>query len=404
MQGSQSAKLSTVARRWICIIALLLFLPALLTVIENHEKRSQLENRPLQSWPEWQGVSQAPAYFGAIDGVLEDHTGTARRFNQIYRKLRFYAFQMAPVPNVSLGSDGFVFLNSHNVEQPHSAIRNLCMRPSHRRAFVRQQVAIDTIVDAFAKRNMDVALGVAVSKPVLYPENLPDEVPTEYRDACALAGDSQGDLVTGIASLSRPNFPIYYPLADFLPLKDTEAFYPKENFHWDGRSAHVFAKNFLTQLGIDVPNTFGADSALTATKGDLRNMGFARTVDVWDYPYAKFGIRAVEPAALGARRYYAQAIDVSEYLVDSPLSNGSALVLSNSFGAFTSRHLAPGFAHLTHINLHDLQPEEYSGFYGEYLDSLKPDQIILLIHDEQLVNPLWLEGVAAGLQAAQAER
>jgi hypothetical protein len=65
----------------------------------------------------------------------------------------------------------------------------------------------------------------------------------------------------------------------------------------------------------------------------------------------------------------------------TPASGRSALLLSNSFGAFVAPHLAPGFKSLTHVNLNALQEAEAEVFLQQLMERVKPDDVIVLFHD-----------------------
>ena len=123
------------ARLLIGLLFCLLSLPAALGFIWDEAASSQkLENRRMANLPTLALFREDPAkYIEALDRYFKDNVGLRRAANELYRKLRYYVLRDPPLPNVSIGQDGFVFMNSHRVEQPNFVFdllisHGLCLR------------------------------------------------------------------------------------------------------------------------------------------------------------------------------------------------------------------------------------------------------------------------------------
>lgn len=56
-------------------------------------------------------------------------------------------------------------------------------------------------------------------------------------------------------------------------------------------------------------------------------------------------------------------------------------------------HLAPAFAELYHVNINHLQESELSSFGTDYIDRLKPTDIIFILHDEELLKKHFIKTI-----------
>ncbi|MFT4655236.1 MAG: hypothetical protein ACI82S_002896 [Patiriisocius sp.] len=381
-------KHSGLSRRAVVVvlsISIVLLIPLLATVWTDDNARSKWEKRNLESFPEWHGLAAINEYFDKISEFADDHIGLALEFNQIYRKILFYIFGDSPVKNITVGRSGFVYLNSHTPKRKNIVYKNLCIRGASSSHSLDVIDRVEKVFKYFASSGLNVSLGVAITKPVLYPEFLPVYIPTPLRKACSSFRDDNF-LVSIQNKMELNGGTYYYPYEMFFQQKNVEAFYPKENFHWSGRSSHVFAKGLLNQIGIEVSPAFSVGEKLTTGRSDLNPIGFERAVNVWHYPYQSYGVSKTTVARQMVMPYYSRIRDVSYYKTESPMSDRKLLLLSNSFGAYVAPHLAPGFKELYHVNLNHLQKDEYKRFFNEFINSLSITDVMFIVHDDGLIN------------------
>ena len=120
---------------------------------------------------------------------------------------------------------------------------------------------------------------------------------------------------------------------------------PSARIETHGRSSRAAALAILT-AAIFGPVGAGArtfeDRYGRVIEAELsRVLGVRLKVAIRDYDYSSFGVteRDREPSFI--KDWYARAADFRETTADNPMTSRTALLISNSFGAFAVRHLAP---------------------------------------------------------------
>jgi hypothetical protein len=385
----------------LCFLALFLSLPLAISFFTDHNARSKWENRPLAHWPEWEDWHQMPKYFKGLNQFTEDHIGLALACNRIYRQLLFYCFADTPATNISLGKSNHVFLNSHSTDAPHQIFETLCVHGDDKATLQQLTATIADIFQAVESRSYRLSIGIAPSAPILYPDHLPDQVPIRYREACATYRDRDNipEQLGKIFSAQQKVF--YYPLAGFLDKRQDPFFWPKENFHWHGASAHLFAQGFLHQLGLQSTEDFSAGKKLQVVAADLSEIfGFNRSINIWHYPYDAYQTKITYSEPAFVKEYYQRAEEYNRFDTEHPMSERRALLISNSFGVYVAPHLAPGFRSLIHININYLQKKEYHNFFHNLIDRINPTDIILMIHDDELIKQSFLSNIKNHLQSS----
>lgn len=379
------ATFDSASRKWLLILLVIFSIPAVASFFTDHNERSEWEKRKLATLPTLENPSEVNQYFSEMDSYINDHIGFALDFNKIYRQMVYYVFQDSPVENISYGKNGFTYLNSHTTKHINSSFNMICKkgRKFHQIPNIKQ--SLTSIHQHFKQRGYPVSFGIAVTKVALYPENLPDSTPPSLVKACQKYIQSD-NLLTRLHDKSTDEMVFHYPQKELLTLKHDPYFYPKENFHWNGMSAHYFSKGLLSRMGIAVDGGSYDKKYMTTVNSDLSQLGFIRRAKAWRYPYSDYGIKTTRKSPELVKQYYRNARDYTEFETDAPLTNETALVLSNSFGAYTAPHLAPAFKKLYHINISQVREEEEESIYGELIDRLNPDKIIFIFHDDAMIN------------------
>ena len=379
-------------------LALVMAVPAIASRFTSDDERAKWENRNLATLPSLGWNLDGEPFFDALDKYLNDHFGLALTLNRFHRRLVYYVFRDSPVPNLTVGKDGFLFLNAHGTNKPFAALKKLCIEDVNPAAIETAASSWDRILKFYEQRIPRVALLIPPSKPVLYPEKLPDSVPRAIREACGqyhAATTGPGSLAAKVGGQIST---VIYPLDPFFRLRFDQNFYPKENFHFAGTSAHTLARKALVALAIHPDARYDESIPGQADTSDLsRLLGFERPIRVTSYPYTGFGLARKPQEPRTVRSYYAKASDFGTIVAQSPLSGRSALVISNSFGAFTVGHLAPGYRSITWVNINDLNESESEGFFGAFIRAQRPDDLILVIHDGSISwqGTLWSRALPA---------
>jgi len=396
-EKSELISLSPVSKFLSVFISLMLLIPFIwgLTVTD-HQARSKAEKRNLAPFPHFT-LSNTKEYFGGLSTYLRDHIGFGLVINQFYQKTMFNNFDTVGIENISKGSDGFVFLTSHNPTKHNVIFSTLCLHNTDPSNVVSSAEKLNKMVTGAGHRAI---FAVPISKPSLYPEKLPSDVSDIAKGACNSFLKNANFLTKAKVKLAEDKILLHYPVSLFLTHKNDESFYPKTNFHWDGLSAHLFAKSLFTSLGVDKLRlrSFDDGAKLVTKHTDLTSIGFERTTKVWEFPYQTFGISENQRNKLNyIKKYYDRAGDVSYYSTKNPLQNKNAVLISNSFGAFTARHLAVGYKSLIHININHLKPSEQKGLFSHLFALDKKMDIIFLFHDDAMAGHNALDKMARNI-------
>jgi hypothetical protein len=375
------------------VLAAILAIPAIATFSTDHLARSSWEKRPLAEFP-LLSDHREKSYFAELENFIDDHIGLALELNQAYRKLKFYVYRDSPLANIVVGDDGFVFLSSHDATSPYAIFESLCVEKTRLPLVRRIRFGVSSIALGVLTMDLRPSFAIFPSKPVLYPDKLPNSLPQKFRQACT--GFASRPNLPGVLAKEWPDY-IYYPLAEFQTLKNQLAFYPPENFHANGKSAHEFARGFLATIDIEVGADFDAGRTKNMTEADLKVLGFTRQVEAWSYPYSSYGVVKDNQQPEWVKRYYPRATDFAHYKTQTPASQRVALVLSNSFGVFVAPHLAPGFEEIYHININHLAAENTQALLAAMLDKYAFTDVIFLMHDGSLMNGFKFDQLTLGL-------
>ena len=394
---ARAARLPLQARLLILALAVLLLTPALASFVTDHESRARWEKRALASFDQVGDAITAKELFTALEQFINDHIGFAMPLNKFYRHTQFYLFGDSPIPNVSIGSDGFVFVNSASTLHPNQRLVKTC-KPANE-AVARAGRHVRQMFDAVRGTELSLTFAVVPSKLLLYADRLPNTVPNELREACASLEPQltlPGQLEKQFGE--QQNL-FYFPLTELARHRDAEAFYPPGNFHSNSMSNHLFAEDLLQKMGIEPGEGFSKGASLRSVRADIKMLGFEREALVWSYPYDDYVITSRRQQPKWIRKFFKHARDFGTFETGNPASERVALVFSNSFGKYVTPHIAPGFRRLHHISLNDVKIKEMSGGLSEVIARLQPTDLIILVHDGGITNPK-LEALSEQLKTA----
>jgi len=372
----------------ICLLTILLSLPAVIGLGWNNDDALQkMENRKMAQCPSFELLQNDPKKFiNSFDAFLKDRIGFRHFANKIYRKIRYYVFKDAPLHNISIGKDGFVFLNSHRLDKPNFIFNLLCeqqVNPS-RELIASMDQTFTNVSRYYKSRGYDVTIVAAPTNVALYPDKLPTRVDKKYRDACISYGTSD-TLLFQLENKSQEHkqYKLHYPFRLFKEHRDEPYFFPKEKWHWTGRSTYLFARNLayrtnvLKELKID-------DPAVPELVSDdlLMFFGFERRIKALTYSYDTFHTRTEYP---DWQYDLSNRGGLTRYSTSNALSNKRALLLGNSFGIELAPHLARIFKDLYYFNLNDIRKNEEALFFSKIAELTKPDHIYILFDDAGIV-------------------
>lgn len=363
--------------------------PAIASLFTDHANRSHWERRPLAEFPEIQAsLSGEQSFFAELDAFLNDHAGLILEFNQLYRRLGFFLFQDDPTPVVKRGYDGFFFTTGISNTTPYSITGDTCVQS----ALATQ---IDSTVSLWIElltdwqaRGYRVALAVAPEKHGVYPEKLPISMPRYLREACAALQNRPRVATKLVQAANELGLTVVYPFEDFQHLKYEGNFFPRENFHWHGPSAHHTAKLLAGRLGIVLPDAYSENWKDVIERADISGqLGFLFTFRQSVPDYGVFGVLSANkelPAAL-LSHYKQSWKPAGRYSAQHPITDRTALLVGNSFTGELASHLAPMYRDLIWAQTNTWDSIETSRIVPDIIKALDPDDIIFVAHDSGLL-------------------
>lgn len=373
-----------------------LSLPAIIGWERNSASATrELENRNQAAAPPVKLLRKSPPeYIKAMDAYLKDTVGFRLEANTLYRKLRFFVFRDPTLPNVTLGQDGHAFFNSPKIQVPNYYFQTLCLEQG--KPLPGLLHAVDTTLahtTAFFERHGAVTIAAIVPSTIaLYPEKLPLRLDSRYRKAC-LAYPGSNHLLAQLQRIGAQDgrYRIFYPLALFNEHKNEAGFYPKERYHWAGKSAYLFARHLAMDSG--AVQTLRLDDPVVPAlvEDDLRSFyGFYRPIQGFSYPYHD---QPTEEASNSWVTQYSAKGSVLQFRTRNSLSPKKALLISNSFGAMLAPHLARCFGELHHLSTNTIHPGEQAALFAALAERIRPDYVFLVYDDVNVVSiPKWLAG------------
>lgn len=379
-------------------LAVLLALPGLGTFFSDGTARSISENRTLAGFPELFAADRETSLFAELDTYLNDHFGFALFLNQLHKRIVFHVFGDSPSSSFKVGQDAFIFLVSHPGAPRFSVLNTLCLQSQQPKLTADAVSDWMRILDHYTAKGMRTALVLIPPKPVVYPEKLPVSVPQRYHEACRQYSPSTS-LAGAVANLDTGLGPgiggaseraVVYPFEEFRSARDDGNFYPKETFHFAGKSAHLTAGKTLIRLGINPSPDFDEYVVTRDFAKDYDELlGFPQSIESEVYHGAAFQLSILpeEPALIS--RFMAKSKTYGTIRSAAPLSRRKALLVGDSFTTVFADALAPGYRELVWIVINHLDEEEGAKFFGEMFDEIRPDDLIFVFHDTGLVNNTW---------------
>lgn len=374
---------------FIVAVAGLLAIPAVIGWIRgNASSTRELENRNMAALPPLQLLRKnAPAYIEQMDAHLKDTIGLRHRANTFYRKLRYFIFHDPPLPNVTIGRGGHTFLNAPRPTTPYAFFESLCLRqgsPAPREVHTLSST-LGRISGYLQRQGIRATFAIAPSTLSLYAETLPLRVPPAYRRAC-LAYPERDHLLARLQRQGEESghYRLFYPYELFARHKGEEGFYPKERYHWEGKSAYLFARHLVQASGALTAPRLDDPASLTTVPDDIATFfGFARTITGYTYAYDD-QTSTVQPVPW--IREFSQRGQLTLSTTENSLHPGTALLIANSFGIALAPHLARCFRQLYFLDLNLLQKNEQQAVFAALIERTRPDYVFFVFDDVNAVH------------------
>jgi hypothetical protein len=384
------------ARLLTTLVALLLLLPVLCTRLQNPATLESFHNRTLRPWPVAASFPADPVrYFQNAKAWLADRAFPIIEATKLQRKVLYYVFDTAPQRRISLGSNGFVFLNGSSDAQANEVFETNCIVSHGKDSRDKLAQALPQIAQYAQRRGVAVDVIVVPTLATLYAQHLPPSVPEKYRKACREVGAGVSALLD-IAPTPGVNF--VFPLNAMRAASADEAFFPKGNWHAIGKSVAVARDAYLHVLGAAPPaqerlEPGVAPAELLEPYGIVvwNPIYFVRNAHVRSDP-ARSGAFAAAIASLFPNPH----VSTAYYANDAPVLDQSVLMVSDSYGHSASEVFAGAFRDLSMVVTNGMA----TGDVGELVDRAsrlqRIDRVILLVQEGSVDR---IVGLAQGLAA-----
>ncbi len=334
---------STRARIAIAVCCLFLLVPIFGIPLQDAVFLEQLHNHTLSKWPSARDLSGNPVrYFSQARSWLAERAYPIIAAATLSNKILYFVFRTAPQPRITLGRDGFIFVNGPSEDMVNASFDNLCIKAHTESATRHLEKALASLAKFAARRGIAVDVVIVPTTATLYGDYLPPSVPPNYLSECRrrVHGDSP---LLRIPKQAGVDF--VYPFPQMKEARDNEAFYPKGNFHASGMSLKVVRDAYLASLGVQgevddrlVRGT--APSEILASYGIVAELPtyFIQNEHVKRDPDRQ-AILVKEIADL----YPHPSFSANYYINSSPVVPDAVLMVSDSFGERASEVFAGAF-------------------------------------------------------------
>lgn len=369
-----------------CLLAALLLVPALGVFVQDERALQAFHGRALAAWPALSTCADDPvAYFESMKRWIADRIFPIQQATQAQANL-LYMLGSPPEPRVTLGKEGFVFLNGGTNGTTDSIFATTCVQAHEQRAadFLQRTLANEAR-SRIAGRARPIDVIVVPTPSTLYGDKLPSDVPATYRQACL-------DRVAGRSPLLsvRANAPLsfFYPLPEMLAARDAEGFYPKGNYHPLGSSLKLIRDGYLARrqvfAPIDEEMVLGhAPSEVLSMSGVLsdRPVYFIKNPSVNERP------RKNAELARWINALFQRADNPARvYTNTQPVLEERVLMLSDSYGVAAAKVFAGAFRQVTQVTTNYLLRGQVPRLI-ERIDYVEPfDRLIILFQEGNIYN------------------
>jgi hypothetical protein len=373
-------RISLRARLLTSLLALFLLLPVIGLRWQQRADLEKFHNRTLHEMPQGGFLADPAAWFRDARAWLADRPWPIRQAALLQKKLKYFLLHTPPQRRVTLGSDGFIFLNGYSDETVNGLFQLLCVT-AHR---AELGAALEKVLPVYAAyaRERGVALDIVIVPTLitLYGDRLPPSVPLKYREACAARAAGQSPLP---AVQAPPGLHFIYPFAPMHAAREDAGFFPKAHWHAVGMSLKVVRDAYLAQLGAAAPpgETLEAGLAPSEIMSSYniivkRPIWFVRNPAV--QPDDDYNSR-LRPAV--AELFRNAGFGSKAYRNSAPVLDESVLMVSDSYGNRASEVFAGGFRELVQMANNEMDEAQLPAVLDRSLQLRKTDRIILLLQE-----------------------
>ena len=344
--------------------------------IKSKENRNLIQ-RPAQP----KDLASLTSYTSKVDNYLADQFGFRDVFIRTANRLRYHLFNETTSKQITMGNNGFIFLNSHSAKYPYSLINKVCdITPVPTNDQDKAIAAYNDFITHYNNLGYQTSIAIIPTKSRIYPENLL----SPQADICQQ--NSRTWLDNRVSEVSS-GLGVYYPIKQFRLWKNQFPVYLKSYFHWNGELPYQVADDMMKNYWHISPD-FDVGASDTLVQSDLKR--FLQGLNLMNpskkYNYKEFGIKECRGRNCieNLNTVYKRVIGF-RFIRENPTTHRQLLILADSFGAKITEHFIRGFDEVNMISISNLTLAEQKKFYETVLKDTKPTHFLLLFHDSGFI-------------------
>ena len=370
-------QITKAARVIILFLCLALLIPAVGIAFQNPAALENFHNRTLAKWPEANAFVEDPTrYFHQVQKWLADRAYPIITATHFYKVIKLYVLMTPPEKRLTLGRNGFIFLNGASEHDINSMFGVICVGSHSDDTVARFKSSFAVIADYMQRTNVSVDVIIFPTMQTLYADYLPLSVPQKYREACR----ARSPLIDAQRS-SNPL--VMFPMQEMINARDDPAFFPKGNWHARGLSIKTVRDSYLRRLGIN--QSVKDELKLTTEPSELLS---PYNID-WELPTYNVinpDVQIDRARASAVRNAIADLFDsprivVQAYKNQSSMIPTTALMISDSFGNESAPIFAGAFRELLHVTTSGMEAEQLPELLKRVAAFGRIDRIIMLVQE-----------------------
>jgi hypothetical protein len=371
-------------------LAALLALPVATISSGKDPGLSAFHTRTLAKWPALEAFTSDPvSFFKSAAAAVADRVEPIVEVTHLRNNIFLYGFGTAPQRRITIGRNGYVFLNGGTESSINGLLESECLQAHSEVTEARLRTYLPVLLQFAARRNYAIHFVANPTMPTLYADFLPDSVAKNYREGC-LKPMREGSPLERLADIQ-----LIYPFKEMFAQRDeTGIFYPSTNFHPSGDSVRVVRDAYLKFVhhGTEFPNE--RLSGISRISEILGPLGITKRYEqftlmnpdlIEDGPASKRLSGMLSP-------YYVNPAVTRVLTNKNPAATGTALLMSDSFGNEASVAFATAFKRLIWVNAAYMKQVSFPFVVDEVEQFEHIDSMILLFQEgglEQLVGWGW---------------
>lgn len=362
------------------VIAAVLSIPVLMICGQDDKVLQNFHNRKLAPWPKISGTFNPLGYFSEAKLWIKDRVYPIIEISSITKLFLLDTFEAAPQRRVSMGKNGFIFLNGSSEQDVFSILENVCIKAHSQETANKLQGAVDSLEKFSRTHHVKIDIVVIPTLPSIYADNLPLSVPGRIRSACMERSKNHSPLVA-LSETSDGRFT--YPLYAMNAARGDDGFFPKANYHAVGMSLSVARDTYLRARNLQLPVNerlvIGAGpSEILASYGIIRNYPVYEIKNDSLKPDLK---TATEVGSLAQSFFNAPQVEAQAFNTSGRVNQESVLMLSDSFGGHAAGVFATAFNQLYHVTTNNMPDERALLLFNRLNKAWHFERVILLVQE-----------------------